>query len=163
MPQLCHGDACEMSKWTCQVGIPRAPCSWSQCLRDIFWHHFDISQASQSEPAHTWALDFPTQIFFPVFPIPVNDTAILIARDLQMSLVPLLYSLCKIDQCICGLFCSFQASPVPALIQSTNISYLVSFLLHPCYLGIHYPHNCQSDVCTSDHVTNLLKSTSSSL
>lgn len=113
LPQLCNNfvmeiDACEISKWTCQVGIPWAPCSCSQCLCDIFWHHFDVSQASQTEHAHTWALDFPTQIFFPVFPIPVNDTAILIARDLEMSLVPPLYPLRRIDQCICGLFCSFQ-------------------------------------------------------
>lgn len=27
VPQLCHGDACEISEWTCQVGIARASCS----------------------------------------------------------------------------------------------------------------------------------------
>lgn len=101
--------------------------------------HFDVSQASQTD---TWTLDIchhPSQnkqIFFPVFPIPMNGTNIPLARDLEMSSVLLLYLLCRIDQCILWSLLFFSSLPVSAPVQPTNTSpsFLLTPFLSPCAL-----------------------------
>lgn len=69
------------------------------------------------------------------------------------------FLLLRIDPCMLWSVLFFSAVPVSSLVQPTNISHLVCFLLHSCHLVIHYPHSCQSDVCILDHLSNPLKHT----
>lgn len=133
---------------------PWASCFYSQCLCDIFiLRSHRLLKLSMPTPELLISnTTLPAQMSFPVFPIPVNGITILLARDLQMSLVLLVYPLCRLDQCILWSVLFFLAPSASALIQPTNTYHLVSFLLHSCHLVIHCPHNCQSDVCILDHV-----------
>lgn len=74
----------------------------SQCLCDIFiLMPHRLLKLSMPTPERWFPnTAFLAQIFFPVFLMPVNDTAVLVARDLEISLVLLLYPLCRRSQCI---------------------------------------------------------------
>lgn len=120
-----------MSKRTRQIGIPRAPCSGSQCLCDIFILR---SHRLLKLSMPTSELLLSQHRFSSQSSLSQWMTQPFIGRGLEMSLVPPFYPLCRIDQCICGLCCSFQhllsrpsSSPPTSLTWSPSYSILVSW------------------------------------
>lgn len=129
-----------------------------------WWHlHFNVSQAAQTEHAHTRTLDFQHHPPHTDFLLSLPCTDEWYNHSLSQKYGNVLGSpicpLCRIGQCSLWSVLS-SAPPVPALIQPTVISHPGSFLLHSCHLVTHYPHNCQSDVCISDCVIDLPTHTS---